>query len=204
MAQLPVQQHWLTQRGTALLASPPPHTGGRVVLQVVEVLRYALDVDWFAASGETVRPECGDAFDVVFSDGVHKRKVTLSTTLNFRVYTGWLCARSVVCIEGWRIQHDELHLAEDMMPPLVIITKLATVPKFGEALPATPHIFRGLITSHENILRPKYTDQLEALVHAHGGVYEFVRHMEELPLFGARRHYLHLDSDNVHLPAKTE
>jgi len=191
---------WLTQGGTTLIASPQPHAGDGLVLQVLELLRYALDGEWFAATGETLRPECGDAFDVVVSDGIFKRKVTLSTTLNYHVYCGWLRPLAVVRVAAWRIVHDELHLPapDEPSPPLIVVTRLAAAPKIGEdALPAAPHVARGVITSQANLLQPKHATGLEALARSHNGEYDFARHVEPLPLFGARRHYLHIDSDDV-------
>ena len=39
--------------------------------------------------------------------------------------------------------------------------------------------------------------KVEELARAHDFEYDFARHVAPLPLFGSRRHYLHVDSDEV-------
>ena len=69
----------------------------------------------FHATGETTRPDCGDAFDVTLSDGEQKLKCALSLELNPYVYKGWLSGvGQLVRVEGWKylLRDDAASLGE--------------------------------------------------------------------------------------------
>ena len=165
-------QHLL--RGTPQAAMP--------LLQVVELRRLALDASWLQASKEKDRPECGDAFDVTLSDGVHKLKCVLSTALNGKAYRGSLHLALIVRVVDWRKVVDERIDAEGSGPPVVVLTQLDEV--------RTPDI--GLLNN-----RPAGDDLAchpDALV---GGAEAQARQSAALPLLGVRKHYLRVEADEV-------
>lgn len=193
---------FLTTQGVARLITSSPgelSDADLPVLQVVSLHRLALDPKWLEAMGATpkdqVRPELADAFDVILSDGAHKAKCVLSTTLNGKSYSGWLQPRVLVRIMGWRRVIDERIEGDTQPPPLIIITGLRAFrwpPEAGAAEPDFPKPFPGLInpsvdggdlTFHPQVLR--------------GSAEAQARQMEALPLLGVRKHYLRLDSDEV-------
>ena len=81
----------LTVDGVATLLQKRPQTDSPgPVLQVIAIRRHALSEAWFTTTKEKDRPQLEDAFDVTLSDGQYTVKCALSTTLNARVYSGWL------------------------------------------------------------------------------------------------------------------
>ena len=79
-AREPAQAPLLTPKGIETLLRPPATRGAAptsVVLQTISIRRFALDESVFHATGETTRPDCGDAFDVTLSDG--EQKLTTSS-----------------------------------------------------------------------------------------------------------------------------
>ncbi|EOD06103.1 hypothetical protein EMIHUDRAFT_219407 [Emiliania huxleyi CCMP1516] len=127
-----------------------------------------LDPTWHAETGVQVTSACGDAFDVVLSDGAHILKVVLSTALNELVYSGRLEPRGVVTVRGWEARADERALSASA-PDLIVVTQLA--PRDGLTF---------------------------AVAEPAAGAAPLARpHREPLPLAGRRRHYLKLRSDEA-------
>eukprot|EP00966_Prymnesium_polylepis_P071001 1649349-Prymnesium_polylepis.1 len=172
----------------------------RLVLQVTYIHRYALDEDFFAASGETVRPLCGDAFDVTLCDGVNTLRCVLSTALNGLVYRGWLRQFALVRVLGWRKRQPPSPTGE-AQPPSVILTELAAasanVPQSPDVPPkAWPDVTPGVYARDD-----EPTHLLEDPTVVTRPLDPDSSHLTMKPLLGRRRHYLRLESDEVfHTP----
>ena len=178
----------LTPGGIDALLQNSAEAGAAPVLQVVALYRLALDATWFAATHETVRPEGGDAFDLVLSDGVHTLKCVLSTALNPRIYRGWLRRHSIVRISSWRRLVDErLPVTGAPVAVVVFVNDLKAVwlpseepaaeePAFTRVLPC--------IGQDELVPHPSAS--------AAGAVGD-----DAAPLLGQRQHYLRTDADEV-------
>ena len=94
------------------------------LMQVAVIQRCTLDADRLGAMREQVRPELADAYDVQLSDGIHKLKCALSTSLNTCVYSGWLRPRAFIYVTGWRRIVDERLETGMRPPPVVVITSM--------------------------------------------------------------------------------
>jgi hypothetical protein len=181
----------LTEGGAALLhggqaSAPRSADSRRPVLQVVELQRFALGDQFFDQSGEAQRPECMDGYDVTLSDGAHKIKCLLSTALNPLVYEGWLQLHGIVRVESWRNARDELDMA-GTRPAIVVLTKLDTRTPVQGMTGVMPALMRGPIGADPSwlpLLLPPDGEAATALTRPR-------------PLFGVRKHYLHLDSHEV-------
>ncbi|KAL1530299.1 hypothetical protein AB1Y20_001210 [Prymnesium parvum] len=173
-----------------------PRPADRVILQIAYLHRFSLDEAFFAASGETVRPQCGDGFDVTLFDGVHTLKCVLSTALNELVYSGLLCEYSFVCVEEWRRRALADPTNGGMLPPCVILTKLECMGARQTHLASTsatrgaPGIVRELILRGSS--RPE-----SLLMQLVPSLDEDSPHLSACPLLGVRRHYLRLESNEV-------
>ena len=188
----------LTQNGIDALLSTSAEAGSSPTLQILGVYRLALDPTWLAATHETIRPECGDAYDIVLSDGVHKLKCVLSTALNARIYRGWMRLHSVVRVAGWRRLMDERLLGGSSQPVVVVISDLKAV-RFpadgaGTEEPAYARVFAGGVIAASTDLSD---DVPEVTFHASAQRGGDQHTTDEAPLLGKRRHYLRLDSDDV-------
>ena len=192
-------QEIVSNGGTQILLRRDPsylRPTDRLVLQVTSINRFALDEDFFAGSGETVRPVCGDAFDVTMCDGVHMLKCVLSTALNNLVYTGWLRQFALVRVLGLR-KREGFTSTGEALPPYVVLTELAAAsanrPQSQNEPPkdwpdVTPGAYAKddeptpLLEERGVLLRPLDSDS---------------PHLTTRPLLGRRRHYLRLESDEV-------
>lgn len=193
----------LTRGGIETLLRSNPQRA-TPVLQVVGLHRLSLDEQWLKAAQETLRPELGDAFDLTLSDGVSKFKCALSTVLNDKVYQGWLSKYAVVRIADWRVVVDErIDSTSAAPPPLVVVTALASVAVAGDNAEAEsgghplPQVLAGEINARDDAADlPFHADALA------GSADQCARQTEAVPLLGARKHYLRLDSDEVLLTAR--
>ena len=187
----------LTSDGVGtLLRSSPTETADAPILQVVELQRLALDARWLHAAREATRPLLGDAFDAQLSDGTRKFKCVLSTELNPLVYRGWLRNLAVVRVVGWRRVIDErLGGAAEQQAVVVVVTGLeaCTMPNDpeGAATPELPYCHNDVINYGEDDELPFHPESQR------GGADAVARQTQPLPLLGARKHYLRLDSDEV-------
>ena len=147
----------------------------------------------FHATGETTRPDCGDAFDVTLSDGEQKLKCALSLELNPYVYKGWLSGvGQLVRVEGWKyLLRDDAASLGERTPPVVLLTKLAH--DLGEERPPR----KMMVLNADGLGHPK-------AVEPPFGRPEWAHTSEATPLVGVRQHYLRLDSDAVELGAPWE
>ena len=186
----------LTEGGAGLLhagASGASRRSGEArkpVMQVVGLNRFALDESFFLHTGEDQRPECGDGFDVTLSDGVHKLKCALSTALNQLVYRGWLQLHTLVRVESWRNILDERALESSVR--LVVVTGLCSADSTGAAGDT-----EGDYTAHFGEISPPGAglSWLPAVV-APDDEPETALTLP-CPLLGKRKHYLHLESNDV-------
>lgn len=186
----------LTEGGASLLHAGAPGASRRSgearkpVMQVVGLNRFALDESFFLHTGEEQRPECGDGYDVTLSDGVHKLKCALSTALNPLVYRGWLQLHTLVRVESWRNILDERALESSVR--LVVVTGLCSADATGAAGDAD-----GDYTAPFGEISPPGTglSWLPAVV-APDDEPETALTLP-CPLLGKRKHYLHLDSNDV-------
>lgn len=152
------------------------------MLQVVELRRLALDEQWLRATKEKDRPECGDAFDVTLSDGVHKLKCALSTSLNSKAYRGSLRLAVLVRVADWRRVEDERIDGTGRSPPIVVVTQL------DQLVPSNIGVLNNRDDDDDLVCHP------DALA---GGAAAQARQVGSLPLLGARKHYLRVDADEV-------
>ena len=195
-AREPAQAPLLTPKGIETLLRPPATRGAAptsVVLQTISIRRFALDESVFHATGETTRPDCGDAFDVTLSDGEQKLKCALSLELNPYVYKGWLSGvGQLVRVEGWKyLLRDDAASLGERTPPVVLLTKLAH--DLGEERPPR----KMMVLNADGLGHPK-------AVEPPFGRPEWAHTSEATPLVGVRQHYLRLDSDAVELGAPWE
>ena len=209
----PAPERPLHADGTRALYSRQPEEVAASQLPIVQVAaidRYLLDKESFtAASGETVRPLCRDAFDVTLSDGVHTLKCVLSTALNGLVYSGWLRPRAIVRVLQWRRRVAELGAggvsAEGRrQPPHVILMRLADAKWHREQPPDAPHLSIPEVTMGL-WADPDIPDEPTMLLGAEGVRHELDAdspHVTERPLLGDRRHYLRPDSNEVLLSSR--
>ena len=196
----PTEPDLVSNAGTRVLIRRDPkflRPADRLVLQVAEIQRYALDEEFFASTGETIRPLCGDAFDVTLSDGVNTLRCLLSTALNQLVYHGWLRESALVRVFGWRKQEGFTSTGE-ARPPFVILTHMA---RAGANQPQTasdpfitvpdvvPAVWANGIEPTPVLLDPTVVTKPPAK--------ERFMHMAMRPLLGKRQYYLRLDSDEV-------
>jgi len=201
------------QRAQAAAAAPPITAGGVDTLrdalaerseppnlQVISLHRFMLDPTWHAETGVQVTSACGDAFDVVLSDGAHILKVVLSTALNELVYSGRLEPRGVVTVRGWEARADERALSASA-PDLIVVTQLEPVaaPAAAGSSSAAPAAASSLVLDDYYVASER--DGLTfAVAEPAAGAAPLARpHREPLPLAGRRRHYLKLRSDEVEL-----
>ena len=188
----------LTSGGVGALLRSTSNDAEPPVLQVVEICRYSLDDKWMSQSKEKDRPALGDAFDVTVSDGVHKLKCALSTTLNGRVYRGWLRPVVAVRVADWRLVVDERIEGASSGAPIVVLTELEAV-RVGDADTdsAFPQPLPGIVNLRED------EDELQVLPDALASAAEAqARQTGPLPLLGVRQHYLRLESDEVLLTGR--
>mmetsp|Transcript_54643 Transcript_54643/g.90586 ORF Transcript_54643/g.90586 Transcript_54643/m.90586 type:complete len:304 (-) Transcript_54643:46-957(-) len=176
-----------------------------VVVQVVSLQRYSLDKEFFSDSGETVDPECSDAFDVTVSDGAEKIKCVLSTSLNRRVYLGWLRRLSVVRVTSWRHRKREQLFTQPVPPlPIVILTEISALPDASGNVPRMPLALCFKMRSTPSC-ELKVVEQVQRHVDAVAAIPEestpckVLALIDPMPLLGRRQHYLHLHSEEVEL-----
>ena len=135
----------LTVDGVATLLQKRPQTDSPgPVLQVIAIRRHALSEAWFTTTKEKDRPQLEDAFDVTLSDGQYTVKCALSTTLNARVYSGWLRDLVAVRVADWRWVVDEQIENSGAAQTIVVLKQFEAVRKADEP-PAHPRVERGLL-----------------------------------------------------------
>ena len=156
------------------------NAAANLVVQVVDVRRFAVDAKFEATTG-MARDPSGDAFDVTLSDGVSIVKALLATELNRAVQFGLLKRYDTVRVERLLFHFNELRIGGEQ---LVIVEKLEVLARYDSAVFAAPVL--ALAADGATFERRASADGLAPLRPS-----EFPE-FEDTPLVGSRMYYLAL------------